>query len=178
MVEVWAGILARLPAARLLLKYRGMDDPSVSRRLAGAMAGRGVDPARLEFRGFSAYRERLADYHRTDVALDAFPYNGCGTTCEALWMGVPVVAIFGETFASRCSLSHLSTIGLTETVASTADEYVEIAVALASDLPRLAGLRAGLRGRMAASPLCDGKRFAENLMTVLRGVWRGWCETR
>jgi protein O-GlcNAc transferase len=83
----------------------------------------------------------------------------------------------GETFASRHGLSYLSCLGLTETVARDVDEYVEIAVALGGDLPRLAGLRLGLRGRMAASPLCDGQRFAANLMRVLRGAWREWCET-
>ena len=86
-------------------------------------------------------------------------------------MGVPVITCPGETFASRHSLSHLSNVGLTETIAHDLDEYVELAVSLAGDLPRLAVLRAGLRERMAASPLCDGKRFATNLTSMLRDVW-------
>ena len=86
-------------------------------------------------------------------------------------MGVPVVTCPGETFAGRHSLSHLSSVGLTETIARNLDEYVELAVSLAGDLPRLAALRAGLRDRMAASPLCDGKRFADNLASLLCGVW-------
>ena len=90
-------------------------------------------------------------------------------------MGVPVITCPGETFASRHSLSHLSSVGLTETIARTLEEYVELAVSLAGDLPRLASLRAGLRQRMAASPLCDGKRFAANLMHVLRDAWQEWC---
>ena len=85
-------------------------------------------------------------------------------------MGVPVVTCPGETFASRHSLSHLSNVGLTETIARDLDEYVELAVSLAGDLPRLAALRAGLRERMAASPLCDGKRFAANLMSILQSL--------
>ena len=91
-------------------------------------------------------------------------------------MGVPVVTCPGETFASRHSLSHLSNVGLTETIARDLDEYVELAVSLAGDLPRLAVLRAGLRERMAASPLCDGKRFATNLASMLHDVWeqRAW----
>ena len=91
-------------------------------------------------------------------------------------MGVPVVTCPGETFASRHALSHLSNVGLTETIARDLDEYVEIAVGLAHDLPRLAALRARLRPQMAASPLCDGPRFAANLMQLLRDVWRRWCE--
>jgi predicted O-linked N-acetylglucosamine transferase (SPINDLY family) len=91
-------------------------------------------------------------------------------------MGVPVVTCPGETFASRHSLSHMSNMGLTETIAGNLDEYVELAVTLAGDLPWLAALRAGLRDRMASSPLCDGKRFAENFVEVLRSVWRDWCE--
>ena len=119
----------------------------------------------------------LAEYRRVDVALDPFPYNGGLTTCEALWMGVPVITCPAQTFASRHSLSHLSIVGLTQTIANNRDEYVELAAALANDLPRLAELRAGLRDRMAASPLCDGKRFANNLLHALRQIWRQWCQT-
>jgi len=176
VVEVWAQVFKRLPQARLVLKYRGMDDASVTGRLADLFAGCGIDPARLEFLGFSAHSETLAQYRRVDVALDSFPYNGGLTTCEALWMGVPVVTCPGETFASRHSLSHLSNVGLTETVAGSLEEYVELAVSLAGDLSRLAALRAGLRDRMAFSPLCDGKRFAENFVEILRTVWQHWCE--
>ena len=87
-------------------------------------------------------------------------------------MGVPVVTCPGETFASRHGLSYLSNVGLTETIARNLDEYVEMAVALAANLPRLAAIRAGLRERMAVSPLCDGERFAKNLMALLRDVWQ------
>jgi predicted O-linked N-acetylglucosamine transferase (SPINDLY family) len=176
VVEVWAQVLNRLPRARLVLKYLGMDDPSVVGRLADLFAGQGIDKARLEFLGYSPHGEALAQYQRIDVALDTFPYNGGLTTCEAIWMGVPVVTCPGETFASRHSLSHLSNVGLTETIAGDLEEYVELAATLAGDLRRLAALRAGLRDRMASSPLCDGKRFAENFAEVLRGVWRHWCE--
>ena len=91
-------------------------------------------------------------------------------------MGVPVITCPGETFASRHSLSHLSNVGLTESIAGSHEEYVELAASLASDLPRLAAIRAGLRDQMAASPLCDGRRFAANFMQAIRGVWREWCE--
>ncbi len=93
-------------------------------------------------------------------------------------MGVPVVTCPGETFASRHGLSHLSNIGLTETIARDLDEYVQIAVSLAGDLPRLAAIRAGLRERVARSPLCDGQRFAADIMAILRQVWHAWVGRR
>jgi predicted O-linked N-acetylglucosamine transferase (SPINDLY family) len=174
VIAVWARILKRLPLARLVLKYQGMDDSGVAGRLGELFAGHGIDPGRLELLGWSPHPELLAHYHRIDLALDPFPYNGGLSTCEALWMGVPVLTCPGETFAGRHSLTHLSTVGLTETISPTLDEYVELAVSLAADLPRLAGIRARLRPQVDASPLCDGKLFADNLMQLLRGVWQDW----
>lgn len=174
LVEVWASLLDRVPGSRLVLKYKGVNDESITRRLTEEFASHGIDPLRVECQGHSPHAALLAEYHRIDLALDPYPYNGGLTTCEALWMGVPVVTCPGETFSSRHSLSHLSNVGLTETIAHDLNEYVEIAASFASDLPRLATLRAGLREQMAASPLCDGKRFAANLMTILRDIWRQW----
>jgi predicted O-linked N-acetylglucosamine transferase (SPINDLY family) len=175
VIAVWAQLLERVPGSRLVLKYRGLDDPTLRRRMRQLFAGYRIDPARVEYRGWSAHAQALAQYGDIDVALDPFPFNGGVTTCEALWMGVPVVTCPGETFASRHSLSYLSTLGLTETIAGDLEEYVERAVTLAGDLDRLAALRARLRGRMATSPLCDGKRFAANLQALLRDVWRQWA---
>jgi predicted O-linked N-acetylglucosamine transferase (SPINDLY family) len=175
VVVVWSRVLARLPQARLVLKYRWLDYPAVAGRLAGLFAGQGIDPARVQFRGPSPHAELLAHYHDIDLALDPFPFTGGLTTCEALWMGVPVITCPGATFASRHALSHLSSVGLTETIAPDLHDYVERAVALAEDLPRLAGLRARLRTQVAGSPLCDGRRFAANLLALLRGAWRQWA---
>ncbi len=175
--EVWAKVLERVPQSRLMLKYRGLGDASVRERYLGRFAALGIDPTRIELTLPGDYAEYLAAYRVVDIGLDPFPFGGGVTTCDALWMRVPVVVCPGETFASRHGLSHLANVGLTETVARDLNEYVEIAAGLAGDLPRLAAIRAGLRERMAASPLCDGKRFAENLMKVLRDVWRAWCET-
>jgi predicted O-linked N-acetylglucosamine transferase (SPINDLY family) len=178
VVACWARILHRLPQARLVLKYRGLDDPDAQARLWKLFAGEGIAARRVELSGGCSHDEFLGWYNRIDIALDPFPYGGGLTTCEALWMGVPVVTCPGETFASRHSLSHLSNVGLKETIARDLDEYVALAVSLAEDLPRLAALRAGLRERMARSPLCDGKRFAANLAELLRRVWREWVESR
>jgi predicted O-linked N-acetylglucosamine transferase (SPINDLY family) len=169
-VEVWARILDRLPGARLMLKFKGWNDSGLARRFAEMFAAHAIDSGRLEFLGYSPHAELLAEYNRVDLALDSFPYSGGLTTCEALWMGVPVVTCPGETFAGRHSLSHLSNVGLTEMIADDLDAYVELVVSLAGDLPRLAVLRAGLRQRMAVSPLCDGKRFAADWIDIVARI--------
>ncbi len=173
VVAVWAKILLRAPTTRLVIKYRGLEDSAVKERFLQLFAAHGVGPQRLDLLPASSYSDYLATYHQVDLTLDPFPFSGSTITCESLWMGVPVITCPGETFASRHSLSHLSNVGLTETIARDWEEYVELAVSLASDRPRLAALRSGLRERMSASPLCDGKRFATNLMSILHHVWEG-----
>jgi len=173
VVAVWSEILRRLPASRLVLQYRVMDDATVSGRMAALFGGHGIDAGRVELRGRAP--DLLAMYHDIDIALDPFPYTGCTTTAEALWMGVPVVTLPGEAFIGRHSLSHLSNVGLTESIAESAADYVERAIRLAGDLPKLAELRAGLRERVASSSLGDSRRFAENLLRLLRAAWREWA---
>jgi predicted O-linked N-acetylglucosamine transferase (SPINDLY family) len=177
VVRVWAEILRRIPGARLALKYRGLADENTRRRYLELFAAQGAGADRLNMLGWSPHPEFLAEHHHVDLALDPFPFSGSITSCAALWMGVPVITCPGETFASRHTFDHLSNIGLTETIAHDLDDYVRRAVELSGDLPRLAALRAGLRPRMAASPLCDGPRFARNLMELLRRVWRQKMET-
>ena len=116
----------------------------------------------------------LATYAAIDVALDPFPYGGGTTTCDALWMGVPVVTLRGHTAVGRAGLSVLSNVGLTDLVAETVEDYVSIAAALAGDLPRLAALRAGMRARMQSSPLMDAARFAADVESAYRRAWRTW----
>ncbi|MGO9114370.1 MAG: hypothetical protein ACLP9L_34575 [Thermoguttaceae bacterium] len=175
VVDAWAAILRSVSRARLLLKYLGMEDEGARRRLEGLFAGRGVPAGRLDFRGWSSFAELLAEYNQVDVALDPFPFSGGATTCNALWMGVPVITHPCETFASRHGLSFLSSLGMPETIAGDRDEYVRLAVELAGDIDRLAALRAGLRSRMAASVLCDGRRHAVGLAQLLREAWREHC---
>ena len=177
MLAVWAQIVCRVPGSRLLLVSPALDGATARQRTSAEFVAAGGDRDRLELRGTTPWRLLLAAYNTIDIALDPFPYSGGLTTCEALWMGVPVVTCPGETFASRHSLSHLANVGLTETVAGDAREYVALAVRLAGDLPHLAALRAGLRQRVARSPLCDGARFAGHLAQRLRNVWRQWCRS-
>ncbi|MCS6852931.1 MAG: tetratricopeptide repeat protein [Gemmataceae bacterium] len=176
ILAVWSDILRRLPQARLVLKFRGLDSTGPRQRLLDLLAKAGADLARVELRGYSPQPELLASYAEIDLALDPYPFTGSTTTCEALWMGVPVLTCPGETFASRCSFSYLSNVGLTETIAGSLEEYADLAVRWANDLDRLRELRATLRERMAQSPMCDGPRFAANLAEALRRVWRHWCE--
>jgi predicted O-linked N-acetylglucosamine transferase (SPINDLY family) len=135
-----------------------------------------VKPAQIELRGWSSYDQMLAEYNEIDLSLDPNPFCGATTTCEALWMGVPVVTCPMQTFASRQTLSILSNIGLTDTVASDPSHYVQLAVKMASNLPHLAELRLRLRQQMAESPLCDASRFAASFMQATRDIWRRWCQ--
>ena len=167
VISAWAEVLRRVEGSRLLLKYRGLNDAGYRARCASLFAAHGVAAERLIIENWSPLAELLAGHNHVDIALDPFPFSGGLTTCNALWMGVPVVTWPGKTFASRHSLSFLSNIGLTETIAGSREEYVDIAVRLASDLPWLAAMRDSLRPRIAASPLCDGQRLARNLMTVI-----------
>jgi predicted O-linked N-acetylglucosamine transferase (SPINDLY family) len=170
VAAVWARILQRVPGSRLVLKYRCLTDAGLRRRILDLFAAHGIPPGRLELSDWSPHVEMLQQYNAIDLALDPFPFAGGATTCEALWMGVPVITRPGETFASRHSLSYLSAVGLTDTVARDLDDYVEIAVAWAAERERLAAVRAGLRARMAASPLCDGSCFGEHLGALLRAL--------
>jgi predicted O-linked N-acetylglucosamine transferase (SPINDLY family) len=149
------------------MQYRGLGDRSVRERFLGLFSAQGVGPGRLDLRPWSSYSDYLATYGEVDLVLDAFPFSGSATTCESLWMGVPVITWPGETFASRHSFGHLTGVGLTEAIARDPDEYVELAVSWAGDPERLAAARSGLRGRMASSPLCDGGRFAGNFVDML-----------
>jgi predicted O-linked N-acetylglucosamine transferase (SPINDLY family) len=175
LVALWARVLQAAPGARIRFAHAGYEMAEVQARIAGWFAAEGIGADRLLFEGALPRNGLLACYGRTDIALDSFPYSGGLTTLEALWMGVPVVTLPGRSFAGRHSLSHLSVAGLTETIAADADDYVAIVQRLGADRARLAHLRAELRGRLAASPLCDGPRFARHLEAALRGLWRERC---
>jgi protein O-GlcNAc transferase len=175
VVRVWARLLYAEPGSRVLFAYAGYEMAEVQARIAGWFAVEGIGAERLVFEGALPQAELLARYGQTDLALDSFPYSGGLTTLEALWMGVPVVTLPGRSFAGRHSLSHLSVTGLTGTIAADADDYVAVVQRLGADRAGLAALRAGLRARLAASPLCDGPRFARHLHAALRGLWREYC---
>jgi protein O-GlcNAc transferase len=175
VIACWAGILRRIPDARLILKCHQCADDHTRARLHQDFAAHGIDPARIELRAASPHRDLLAEFNDVDIVLDPFPYSGGLTTCEALWMGVPTITMPGETFASRHSTSHMSNVGLPDWVAPDLAAYQDMAVRRAADLPALATLRAGLRARMKASPLCDAPRFGRHFGAALRHAWTDWC---
>jgi predicted O-linked N-acetylglucosamine transferase (SPINDLY family) len=176
VLEAWGQILRRLPTSRLVIRYGdAARTAEIQQRLQAGFAAQGVDPTRVELVGLAPYAERLNIYRDIDLVLDAFPFSGCTTTAEALWMGVPVVTVPGEVYMSRQSLSMLRTVGVEETIAHDVADYVERAVALAQDLAWLRTLRAELRPRMAASPLCDQPRFVGRFLPLMQDVWRTRC---
>ncbi len=175
VLAVWARILAAVPESRLLLKSATFKFPEVCRCFEAAFADRGIGPERLELRAASTYEQLLAEYSDVDIALDPFPYNGGATTCDALWMGVPVVARLGDSLISRQSAAMLEAAGLSNLIASDDDAYVQVATNLASDVTRLGALRSGLRPTISASPLLDADAFADALAVRLRLAWREWC---
>jgi protein O-GlcNAc transferase len=174
VIAAWARILDRTPGSRLLIKAGNLEHEKSREHLRRRFDVRGIPADRLELRSTSSHPEMLAEYGEIDIALDPFPFNGGMTTLEALWMGVPVITLPGQTFAGRHSLSHLTAVGLTETIARDEEHYLELAVQWAGDLPRLATLRAGLRDQVARSAVCDGRQAAADLMTLLRQAWRQW----
>jgi predicted O-linked N-acetylglucosamine transferase (SPINDLY family) len=177
VVAVWARILAAVPGSTLILKGETLKFAQVRERFERGFSEAGIEPKRLELRTRSSHEELLAEYADVDVALDPFPYNGGASTCDAMWMGVPVVARLGASMISRQSAMMLQAVGMKELVARDDDEYVDIAASIALDLSRLHSLRRELRPAMAASPLCDAEGFADALMQRLRRVWHEWCGT-
>jgi predicted O-linked N-acetylglucosamine transferase (SPINDLY family) len=174
VLQSWAEILQAVPNSRLLLSaHQGGHRQRVQRR----MEQDGIDPNRVQFTDFMPFERYFDLYQGIDIALDSFPYGGGTTTCDALWMGVPVVSLVGTTAVGRGGLSILSNIGVPELVARSKEEYVRLASELANDLPRLSDLRSTLRQRMEQSPLMDGPRFARNIEVAYRQMWRTWCET-
>lgn len=177
-VALWVRILSAVEGSRLFLKSKALADAGVGERLLKRFAELGVGPERIELaRGIPGVAGHLAAYGRMDIALDTFPYHGTTTTCEALWMGVPVISLAGKVHVSRVGVSILSNVGVPECVAQTPDEYVQKAVALAADRQRLVDLRTGLRERMRNSPLCDVAKFVGNLEAAYRDMWQTYCQS-
>lgn len=172
VVAAWARLLRETPGATLLLKHIALAHDEGRADLASRFEGEGVPPDRLDLRGPSDFRGLLDTYNEIDIALDPFPFNGATTTCDALFMGVPVVSCEGRRSAARVGLSILRAIGAPDLCAPDVDSCLAKAMSLASDRAALREYRATLRGRLLASPLCDGPGFASRFGEALRRMWR------
>jgi predicted O-linked N-acetylglucosamine transferase (SPINDLY family) len=174
-LDLYRRVLEAVPGSRFRLSYWNLTDPDLRALTVRRFADAGMDPARLVFPDAAAPDSLLPAYAGMDVMLDSYPYQGTTTTCEALYMGVPVVALEGRVSASRVATSILTNMGLPELIACSPEQYAQIAADLASDPARLATLHATLRSRLLASPLCDGPGFARRFEAALRAMWREWC---
>jgi predicted O-linked N-acetylglucosamine transferase (SPINDLY family) len=172
-LAAWARILQRLPNSRLLALAN--ISPRADRQFRETLSHQGIHPNRVTLVGRQALADYFQLYRQVDVALDSFPYTGCNTTCDSLWMGVPVVMLAGRSGVARQGASPLFLLGLSDLVTDSVEEYVETAIRLAQDLPRLQELRATLREQMRGSTLMNVERFTRQLEEAYRAIWLQWC---
>nr|MBA2707372.1 hypothetical protein [Gemmatimonadaceae bacterium] len=172
VLACWARILASVAGSRLLL-HAG--EGSHRTRVQEMFAAHGVSVERIEFVGKVPYGEYFAAYGRIDVGLDPFPYTGGTTTCDALWMGVPVVTLAGESAVQRGGVSLLTSANLHEWIASDENRYVDLATKAAGDLKAIEKLRGSMRDRLRASVLTDAATFAADVEEAYRFAWKQWC---
>ncbi|HEX8521268.1 MAG TPA: tetratricopeptide repeat protein [Tepidisphaeraceae bacterium] len=171
-LELWSEVLKAVPRSALLLYAPA---GAHRERVKNLFSQRGVDGNRIDFMARQPLADYLRAYERVDIALDPLPFNGGTTTCDALWMGVPVVTLVGQTAVGREGASILNHAGLAEFVAATPEQYVGIAKRWAEDVEGLAGLRALMRERLRKSALLDQKSYAREIEGAYRTAWRRWC---
>ena len=174
VLELWARILRRVPNSRLFLKSGQYADREVRRTIIKAFDAQAIGSERLVFEAASPLGPMFAAYGRVDIALDPFPFAGGATTAQALWMGVPVVSLAGQTWAGRQGASLLRAAGLGEWVADDEEDYIAIAARLAGDRPRLCALRSSQRDRVTGSALCRADQFAQHLQSAYRAMWQSY----
>lgn len=177
VIALWARTVLSVPDSRLLIKNPSLSDQDVCEKYREKFVAHGLEKDRVELIGHTSTRqEHLKLYSRMHIALDTFPYNGTTTTCEALWMGVPVISLAGQYHAGRVGMSLLSAAGYAEWTGATEAEFIRIAGELSEDMARLSELRASMRDHLSASLLCNADSFMENLEAIYRKVWRHWCD--
>ncbi len=172
LLRIWSQILKGVPDSNLLFKDRAYCLSHVKEKILAMCRSCEIPEERIRLKvGTNSVQEHLATYGETDIALDSLPYNGSTTTCEALWMGVPVITLRGNSYVGRMSASLLTQVGLGEMIAGSVEEYIERTIELAADRQRLAQVRRALRNRVRNSPLCDGGGYARELERVYRELW-------
>ncbi|MBL8643671.1 MAG: tetratricopeptide repeat protein [Rhodospirillaceae bacterium] len=176
-IAAWSEILKAVPNSRFYIKCKQLRDEKVQARIRADFARFGVDPARIDMESFvPSVQDHLNQYALVDLALDTFPYNGTTTTCEAIWMGVPVLTLKGDNHRSRVGFSLLSALGLADRfVARDEQDYIARAIAWGLNPKPLADIRTQLRPTMAASPLRNEAGFTRTLESAYRDMWRAWC---
>ncbi|MEC5217578.1 protein O-GlcNAc transferase [Actimicrobium sp. GrIS 1.19] len=175
-IAVWSQILKRLPASRLMLG--NLQEPEARARLLANFAAEGIGLERLVLLPKMALLDYLATYHRIDLTLDTFPYTGGTTTNDSLWMGVPILTLAGQTSVSRGTAAALQVAGLPQFVTTSPEQYIDTAVALATDPAGLDAVRQTIRARLSANTLKDPVALTRNLEALLRGIWRDWCQAQ
>jgi len=174
-LAAWSRLLDAVPDARLVIKSQTLDRPQVESEFEQRLQAAGLPRDRTTLLGADPQLEHLAKHGLVDIMLDPFPHGGGVSTSDALWMGVPVVALAGNTVAGRLAASILTAIGLPELVAATQDEYFEAAIKLARDSARVASLRRSMRDRVQASPVGDLEQYVRAVETLYRAFWSRWC---
>ncbi|HEX5244012.1 MAG TPA: tetratricopeptide repeat protein [Tepidisphaeraceae bacterium] len=174
-LELWVKVLAALPTARLILL---MSAGSARARIVSFFEQQSIASHRIEFVDHQPREKYLEQYQRFDIALDTIPYNGHTTTLDALWMGVPVVSLVGQTVVGRGGLSILSNVGLSNLVAQSQEQFVQICKTLGTELPALQQLRNALRSRLHQSPLMDAQHFTRNIESAYRRMFQKWCDAQ
>lgn len=171
VLDLWASVLRQVPASRLLIV--GVPDAAAAARLRGALPG--IDPVRVTTVGRLARADYWRQFAGVDIALDPFPYAGGATTCDTLWMGVPLVTLAGDYGFSRSGVSILTNTGMQQLIARSAEAYLQLAVELARDIAGLHSLRLSMRQRMLASPLLDAPAYVQALEAGYRQIWQECC---
>ena len=177
-LKLWADVLKAVPDSKMLFSSAALTSPELRERVLSAFKKNGIGEERLIIESGAPHKDFIKTYNRIDIALDPYPYSGGLTTCEALWLGVPVLALPGPTFAGRHAATHLHNAGYPEWIMDSRQDYIDCAVKWADDLEGLAALRAGMRDKVAASPLVDGKRFAGHIEEAFRFMWKDWLEQK
>ena len=177
VIEVWSRLLRQMPGSRLLLKSKSLKYMGVQRNLYRLFAERGINEAQIDMVGWAGSMEEHLDlYCQVDIALDTFPYNGTTTTCEALFMGVPVVTLAGQEHVGRVGVSLLTHAGLEEFIANSEDAYIKLATSWAGNVQALTALRKQLRVRVSESDLCDALYKTRDIESAYRTIWIDWLE--
>jgi len=175
-LDLWADVLKAVPDSKMLFSSKSLGTQELRDRVVKAFVKKGIPEDRLIIEEGAGHQEFIKTYGRIDIALDPYPYSGGLTTCESLWLGVPVVALPGPTFAGKHAATHLVNAGYPEWVRETREEYIAWAVEWAGKPDELAALRGNMRDQVAKSPLVDGKKFAKNFEEAVRFMWVGWLE--